>query len=89
MKEVDLIIRNAMGLHVRSASKLAKAATRFKSQVFISYDGLEVNAKSIMGVMMLAAEEGALIKVRADGEDEGDAIAALKALVESKFGGEA
>ncbi len=65
-----------------------KTAARFRAQVFVSRDDLEVNGKSIMGVMMLAAEEGATIKVRAEGEDEQQALGALEALVEGKFGGE-
>ena len=65
-----------------------KTAARYESHVFVSRDELEVNGKSIMGVMMLAAEEGSMIKVRADGEDEVEAVAALKELVNGKFGGE-
>ena len=65
-----------------------KLAARFKSQVLVSRDDLEVNGKSIMGVMMLAAEEGATIKVRAEGEDEQEALRALEELVAGKFGGE-
>ena len=65
-----------------------KTAARFKSHVYVSRDDLEVNGKSIMGVMMLAAEEGATIRVRAQGADERDAVAALRRLVDGKFGGE-
>ena len=65
-----------------------KTAARFRAQVFVSRDDLEVNGKSIMGVMMLAAEEGATIRVRAEGEDEQDALRALEELVAGKFGGE-
>ena len=65
-----------------------KTAARFRSQVYVSRDDLEVNGKSIMGVMMLAAEEGATIKVRAEGEDERQAVDALEVLVAGKFGGE-
>ena len=65
-----------------------KTAARFKSDVFVSRDDLEVNGKSIMGVMMLAAEEGSMIKVRAEGEDETAAVTALRELVDGKFGGE-
>lgn len=88
MKEVELLIRNQLGLHARACAMFVKTAARYKSEVFVSRDDLEVNGKSIMGVMMLAAEEGALIKVRAQGEDEDAAIAALKDLVDGKFGGE-
>ncbi|HET9327041.1 MAG TPA: HPr family phosphocarrier protein [Candidatus Eisenbacteria bacterium] len=88
MKEVQLLIRNQLGLHARACALFVKTATRYKAEVFVSRDDLEVNGKSIMGVMMLAAEEGALIKVRAQGPDEDAAIAALKDLVDGKFGGE-
>ena len=88
LKEVQLLIRNQLGLHARACALFVKTATRYKSEVFVSRDDLEVNGKSIMGVMMLAAEEGAIIKVRAQGPDEDAAIAALKDLVDGKFGGE-
>ncbi len=83
-----MVIRNQLGLHARACALFVKTAAKFKSQVFVSRDDLEVNGKSIMGVMMLAAEEGAVIKVRADGEDECAALTALDALVAGKFGGE-
>jgi phosphocarrier protein HPr len=86
--EALLVIRNQLGLHARACALFVKAASRYKSQVFVSRDDLEVNGKSIMGVMMLAAEEGATIKVRAEGEDEVEVLATLKALVDGKFGGE-
>jgi phosphotransferase system HPr (HPr) family protein len=86
--EAQLVIRNQLGLHARACALFVKTAARFKSHVLVSRDDLEVNGKSIMGVMMLAAEEGSLIKVKADGEDEQAAIAALTELVNGKFGGE-
>ena len=82
------MIRNQLGLHARACALFVKTAARFKSQVLVSRDDLEVNGKSIMGVMMLAAEEGATIKVRAEGEDESEALRALEELVAGKFGGE-
>jgi len=88
LAEAELLIRNQLGLHARAAALLVRTAARFRSQVFVSRDDLEVNAKSILGVMMLAAETGSTIKVRAEGEDADEAIAALKALVEGRFGGE-
>ncbi len=88
MTEVDLLIRNQLGLHARACALFVKTAARFQSQVFVSRDDLEVNGKSIMGVMMLAAEEGSTIRVRADGPDEGAAVVALRELVDGKFGGE-
>ena len=86
--EADLLIRNQMGLHVRACSKFVKVASHFKSQILVSRDDLEINGKSIMGVMMLAAEEGSTIHVRAEGPDAEEAVAALKELVDGKFGGE-
>ncbi|TMQ73475.1 MAG: HPr family phosphocarrier protein [Candidatus Eisenbacteria bacterium] len=88
MVESHLVIRNQLGLHARACALFVKTAARFRSQVLVSRDDLEVNGKSIMGVMMLAAEEGASIRVRAEGEDERETLAALEALVNGKFGGE-
>jgi phosphocarrier protein len=86
--ETELIIRNQLGLHARACALFVKTAARYQSNVFVSRDDLEVNGKSIMGVMMLAAEEGSTIRVKADGPDESAAMAALRELVEGKFGGE-
>lgn len=88
MTEAKLLIRNQLGLHARACAMFVKTAAKFKSEIFVSRDDLEVNGKSIMGVMMLAAEEGSTIKVRGEGPDEKEAIAALTTLVEGKFGGE-
>ena len=88
MAEAQLIIRNQLGLHARACALFVKTAARFQSHILVSRDDLEVNGKSIMGVMMLAAEEGSVIKVRAQGEDEVAAVAAIKELVDGKFGGE-
>jgi phosphocarrier protein len=88
MKQTELLIRNQLGLHARACALFVKMAARFKSHVVVSRDDLEVNGKSIMGVMMLAAEEGSSIVVRAEGPDENEAIAALAELVDGKFGGE-
>jgi phosphocarrier protein HPr len=86
--EIQLLIRNQLGLHARACALFVKTASRFKAEVMVSRDGLEVNGKSIMGVMMLAAEEGSTILVKAMGADEGDALIALQELVDGKFGGE-
>jgi phosphocarrier protein len=86
--ETQLVIRNQLGLHARACALFVKTASKYNSHVFVSRDDLEVNGKSIMGVMMLAAEEGAMIKVRAEGADETQVIAALRELVDGKFGGE-
>jgi phosphocarrier protein len=86
MVERPLQIRNKNGLHARPAAEIVKAAARFKSDITIVRDDIEVNGKSIMGVMMLAAECGATIVVRAEGPDAPDALAAIQALVDAGFG---
>ena len=83
-----MLIRNQLGLHARACALFVKTAARYRAEVWVARDDLEVNGKSIMGVMMLAAEEGATISVRAEGPDESDAVAALQELVDGKFGGE-
>ena len=88
MAEIQLQIRNQLGLHARACALFVKTASRFKSEVLVSRDGLEVNGKSIMGVMMLAAEEGSTILVKAISADEDDALSAIQELVDGKFGGE-
>ncbi len=88
MAHVELLIRNQLGLHARACALFVKTSSKFKSEIFVSRDDLEVNGKSIMGVMMLAAEEGSTIVVRASGADEAEALAALQELVDGKFGGE-
>ncbi len=88
MSEIQLVIRNQLGLHARACALFVKAASKFKSEIVVSRDDLEVNGKSIMGVMMLAAEEGATILVKADGPDEADALQVIRELVDGKFGGE-
>lgn len=86
MAEQSVQIVNKHGLHARPAAEMVKTASRFTSDITIARDDLEVNGKSIMGVMMLAAEFGASITVRANGPDAEDAVAALAALVASRFG---
>lgn len=88
MPDLQLVIRNQLGLHARACALFVKAASKFRSEIFVSRDDLEVNGKSIMGVMMLAAEEGATITVRAVGPDEQAALEAIRDLVDGKFGGE-
>ena len=84
-----MLIRNQLGLHARACALFVKLAAKFpRTEVWVARDDLEVNGKSIMGVMMLAAEEGATIRVRAEGPQENEAIAALQELVDGKFGGE-
>ena len=86
MAERSVQIVNKHGLHARPAAEMVKSASRFKSDITISRDDLEVNGKSIMGVMMLAAEFGATIILRATGPDADDALDVLSALVASRFG---
>ena len=88
MPSVNAEIVNKLGLHARASAKLTQLAGGFQCEVWMSRNGRRVNAKSIMGVMMLAAEEGSTIVVSADGPDESEAIAALRELVDGKFGGE-
>lgn len=86
MAERSVQIVNKQGLHARPAAEMVKAASKFKADITISRDDLEVNGKSIMGVMMLAAEFGATITLKASGPDADDALDALSALVASRFG---
>jgi phosphocarrier protein len=88
LAEIQLVIRNQLGLHARACALFVKAASRFKSEILVARDDLEVNGKSIMGVMMLAAEEGATILVKAIGPDEDAALESIRELVDGKFGGE-
>jgi phosphocarrier protein HPr len=86
MQKKAIKVTNKLGLHARASAKLTQLAGGFKSQLFISREGRRVNAKSIMGVMMLAAGIGATVELEADGEDEGAALAALEKLFADKFG---
>lgn len=86
MKEVKLKIPNSLGLHARPASLFAKTAEQFDSEITVEKDGMEVDGKSILGLMMLVAEKGSELLIRVDGPDEDRAIAALRQLVEKGFG---
>ncbi|HVF38978.1 MAG TPA: HPr family phosphocarrier protein [Gemmatimonadaceae bacterium] len=86
MVERSVKIVNKLGIHARPAAEIVKAASRFKSNITIIRDDLEVNGKSIMGVMMLAAEHGATILLRADGEDAPGALDTLATLIAAGFG---
>ena len=79
-------ISNRLGLHARASAKLTKLAASFKSEVFMSRNGRRVNAKSIMGVMMLAAGQGSEVEIETAGEDQERAMDALARLIEQKFG---
>lgn len=86
MPEREAKIVNKLGIHARPAAEIVKAAGKFKSNITIVRDDLQVNAKSIMGVMMLAAECGATITLRAIGEDAEAALDSLCAVIANKFG---
>ena len=86
MAERTLQIVNKLGIHARPAAEIVKTAARFKSEITIIRDDMEVNGKSIMGVMMLAAECGSSILIRAAGPDEEAALDALAALIANGFG---
>ena len=88
MREVTLTIRNKVGLHARPAALFVRTAGKFKSKVSAVKDGREVNAKSILSVLTLGAEQGAVVTIRAEGEDEVEAVEALQELVENNFGEE-
>jgi len=88
MIEVEVMITNKLGLHARPAAKLVQTASTFESDIVLIKENLEVNAKSIMGVMMLAAEMGATIIIKADGPDEKEAVKAVAHVFNSKFGEE-
>jgi phosphocarrier protein len=84
----DFTINNKLGLHARPSAQLTQLASKFAAEVWIAKNGRRVNAKSIMGVMMLAAGCGSTVTVDADGPDEAEAVAAIGALIEGKFGEE-
>jgi Phosphotransferase System HPr (HPr) Family len=86
MPEREVKIVNKLGIHARPAAEIVKTAGKFRSGITIVRDDLEVNAKSIMGVMMLAAEFGAVIVVRAVGDDAEAALDALAQVIAAKFG---
>ena len=81
-------IRNRLGIHARAAALLVKTANRFVSEVTLEKDGLEVNGKSIMGILMLAASKGSKITLKVNGKDSVQAIQTLGKLIEDRFGEE-
>jgi phosphocarrier protein HPr len=83
-QEVEIV--NRLGLHARASAKLTQVAGQYASEVWVSRNGRKVNAKSIMGVMMLAAAKGTRITVETNGTDEGPAMQAVTALIADKFG---
>jgi phosphocarrier protein HPr len=86
MQQREIEIVNKLGLHARASAKLTQLAGQFTAEVWISRDGRKVNAKSIMGVMMLAAAKGSVVTIETDGPDEAQAMTALVGLITDKFG---
>jgi phosphocarrier protein len=84
IREVEII--NKLGLHARASAKLTKLASQFKSEIWVTRNNRRVNAKSIMGVMTLAANKGSGIQIETTGDDETEAMTALVALIEDYFG---
>ncbi|MCC6880751.1 MAG: HPr family phosphocarrier protein [Verrucomicrobiales bacterium] len=85
MVEKDFTIVNKEGLHARPAAMFVKISNRFRSEIWVSKDDENANGKSIMAIMLLAAEHGSVIHISAEGEDEMEALASLGALVDSGF----
>lgn len=85
MLEQDIVISNKLGLHARASAKLVQLVSGFRATVMISCRGREINAKSIMGLMLLAAGVGTPIRLRVEGEDEATAMAAVVDLFNRKF----
>jgi len=88
MIETTLKVLNKAGIHARPASSLVKTASRYKSDFYMHLDGYKINGKSILGVMTLAAEQGCILGIELEGEDEKDALAAIQNLFETGFGEE-
>ena len=86
MIKSSITISNKLGLHARASAKLTKLAGGFRSEIHLSRAGRRINAKSIMGVMMLAAGLGSEIEIETEGPDEQEAMAALRDLIDTKFG---
>ena len=86
MRSVEAEIVNRLGLHARAAAKLTHIASGFQSEIWLSRSGRRVNAKSIMGVMMLAAGKGSTVKIEVQGADADAALAALTKLIADRFG---
>lgn len=86
METKTFVIKNRLGLHARAAAQLVQTSNRFRSDVLVEKEGLEVNGKSIMGILMLAAPQGSRIQVTIKGEDQKDAMSAIGRLIEDGFG---
>jgi phosphocarrier protein HPr len=83
-QEIEII--NKLGLHARASTKLTQTASQYQSEIFIERNGRRVNAKSIMGVMMLAASKGSIVTLEANGSDEAAAMESLLGLINNRFG---
>lgn len=88
MKTIKVEIKNKAGLHARPSSLFVQVASNFDSEIKVKYEDEEINGKSIMGLMLLAAEQGAVLTLTANGDDEDDLLDALKELIEDKKFGE-
>lgn len=88
MQEVKVLIQNKLGMHARSAAMFVETANRFQAEILVKREEVEVNGKSIMGIMMLAAAKGTELFLRASGPDETEALESLARLVNDKFGEE-
>lgn len=88
MRSAEVTVVNKLGIHARPSARITQVATGFSSEVWMSRKGRRINAKSIMGVMMLAAGKGSTLVIETEGEDEEEALAALVELIESGFGEE-
>ncbi|MDO9024686.1 HPr family phosphocarrier protein [Zwartia sp.] len=86
MPDIEIVVSNKLGLHARAAAKLTQLAGQFSSEIFISKGAQRVNAKSIMGVMMLAAGMRTTVKVEANGSDADRALDSIKKIFDDKFG---
>lgn len=86
MKKKELLIENRLGLHARAAAQIVKSASAYSSKIVLSKDDVEVDGKSIMGIMMLAAAKGSRVMLQVHGEDEDQALAGLERLFKDKFG---
>lgn len=85
MRSEQIEIINKLGLHARASAKLTQTAGRFQAEIWLTRKGRRVNAKSIMGVLMLAASKGSMIEIEVDGHDEEAALAALRELINNRF----
>lgn len=86
MKNATIVIVNKLGMHARASAKFVSLASQFRSDIVLGRNGQHANGKSIMGIMMLAAGKGSQLELQVNGQDEDQAIQALRSLVENRFG---